>query len=243
LVGHHTSKESDAAIALDGLRFAYARPSGRGAPSEDASGHFSLQLTNLEILRGERVAVIGPSACGKTTLLGLIAGILVPDRGQVTVMGADLAALRDTDRRRFRITRMGLVFQSLALVEYLNVLDNILHSYRITNALSLDPDVRTRASELASKLGLEGKLEHPIASLSQGERQRVAIARALLPRPDVLLADEATGNLDPANKGRIIDLLFSQLERDRSTLVAVTHDHDLLDRFDRVLDYREICRA
>lgn len=236
-------KESDAAIALNGLRFAYVRASDRASPAEGESRHFSLQLSNLEILRGERVAVIGPSACGKSTLLGLMAGILVPESGRVSVMGTDLTSLRDPDRRRFRIKRLGLVFQSLALVEYLNVLDNILHCYRITDALRLDPEVRARASELAGRLGLKGKLGHPIAALSQGERQRVAIARALLPRPDVLLADEATGNLDPTNKGRIIDLLFSQLEEDRSTLVAVTHDHELLDRFDRVLDYREICEA
>jgi putative ABC transport system ATP-binding protein len=138
---------------------------------------------------------------------------------------------------------MGLVFQSLALVEYLDVLDNILHGYRITNALRLDEVVRSRARLLATELGLADKLRRPIAALSQGERQRVAIGRALLSQPAVLLADEATGNLDPVNKGRILDLLFAQLEDDRSTLVAVTHDHELLPRFDRVVDFREFCAS
>jgi putative ABC transport system ATP-binding protein len=138
---------------------------------------------------------------------------------------------------------MGLVFQSLALVEYLDVLDNILHGYRITNALRLDEVVRSRARLLATELGLADKLRRPIAALSQGERQRVAIGRALLSQPAVLLADEATGNLDPVTKGRILDLLFAQLEDDRSTLVAVTHDHELLPRFDRVVDFREFCAS
>jgi ABC-type lipoprotein export system ATPase subunit len=136
---------------------------------------------------------------------------------------------------------MGLVFQSLALVDYLNVLDNLLHCYRITNALRLDADVRRRARALATELGIGDKLRRPVGALSQGERQRVAIGRALLAGPELLLADEATGNLDPANKGRILDLLFAQQDRDRSTLVAVTHDHELLPRFDRVLDFRELC--
>jgi putative ABC transport system ATP-binding protein len=221
-------------ITVSDLRFDYPGGTSGAEP-------FSLQLPRLEISPGERVAIIGPSGCGKTTLLGLLTGILVPRSGRVVVSGTEVSGAGDAERRRFRITRMGLVFQSLALVEYLNVFDNILHCYRITNALRLDEAVRSRARTLAGELGLEDKLRRPVGALSQGERQRVAIGRALLSKPEVLLADEATGNLDPANKGRILDLLFAQLERDRSTLVAVTHDHELLPRFDRVLDFRELC--
>ena len=226
-----------AGIAVSDIRFFYAASDSSGAE------HFSLHLPRLEISPGERVAIIGPSGCGKTTLLGLLTGILVPQTGRVVVSGTEISGLPDSERRRFRITRMGLVFQSLALVEYLDVLDNILHAYRITNALRIDESVRSRARSLASDLGLEDKLHRPVGALSQGERQRVAIGRALLSKPEVLLADEATGNLDPANKGRILDLLFAQLDRDRSTLVAVTHDHELLPRFDRVVDFREICET
>ena len=224
-------------IAVSDIRFFYA--------ASDSSGvdHFSLCLPRLEVSPGERVAIIGPSGCGKTTLLGLLTGILVPQTGRVVVSGTEISGLPDSERRRFRITRMGLVFQSLALVEYLDVLDNILHAYRITNALRIDEAVRSRARLLASDLGLADKLRRPVGELSQGERQRVAIGRALLSKPEVLLADEATGNLDPANKGRILDLLFAQLDRDRSTLVAVTHDHELLPRFDRVVDFRELCET
>lgn len=227
-------------ITISDLRFLYPATS---AHHPDGASPFSLHLPRLEISAGERVAIIGPSGCGKTTLLGLLTGILVPQSGRIVVSGTEISGAGDAERRRFRITKMGLVFQSLALVEYLNVLDNLLHCYRITNALRLDDDVRSRACSLASDLGLADKLRRPVGALSQGERQRVAIGRALLSKPEILVADEATGNLDPANKGRILDLLFAQLERDGATLVAVTHDHELLPRFDRVLDFRELCTS
>ena len=227
-------------ITISDLRFLYPATS---AHHPDGASPFSLHLPRLEISAGERVAIIGPSGCGKTTLLELLTGILVPQSGRIVVSGTEISGASDAERRRFRITKMGLVFQSLALVEYLNVLDNLLHCYRITNALRLDDDVRSRARSLASDLGLSDKLRRPVGALSQGERQRVAIGRALLSKPEILLADEATGNLDPENKGRILDLLFAQLERDGATLVAVTHDHELLPRFDRVLDFRELCSS
>jgi len=199
-----------------------------------------MDVPRLMVQPGERLAVIGPSGCGKTTLLNLMAGILVPDAGRIVVGDETITALSDPERRRFRIARLGLVFQSFALVEYLNVLDNIVHCFRISGALVLDATVVERATSLAAGLGLADKLRRPVAALSQGERQRVAICRAVLSEPELLMADEATGNLDPANKGRILDLLFERLEPGRSTLIAVTHDHDLLDRFDRIVDYRDL---
>ena len=214
-------------IAVSKLRFSY--------PAET----FSIEIPRLEIAAGERLAIIGPSGCGKTTLLKLLTGILVPESGRIVVGGQELSALGDAQRRRFRITRLGLIFQALDLVEYLNVLDNIVHCYRITRALRLDDSVRARGAELASGLGLGDKLRRPVGALSAGERQRVAICRALLSEPELLVADEATGNLDPVNKGRILDLLFERLNHE-STLVAVTHDHELLDRFGRVVDFREL---
>jgi putative ABC transport system ATP-binding protein len=236
------------AIEISDLRFRYSgagdEPGQRSTDAGDLGApHFSLHLPRLEIGAGERVAIIGPSGCGKTTLLGLITGILVPASGRIVVAGSEISAMGDAERRRLRITRMGLVFQSLALVEYLNVLDNILHCYRITNALRLEEAVKARARGLAAELGIGDKLRRRVGALSQGERQRVAIARALLAEPEILLADEATGNLDPGSRGRILDLLFAQLDRERSTLLAVTHDHELLPRFDRVVDLEEPCKA
>ena len=120
----------------------------------------------------------------------------------------------------FRITRIGFVFQDFELLDYLDVLDNILHPYRITRALKLGPEVRRRARALARELGIEHQLGRSVTHLSQGEKQRAAISRALLPGPRLILADEATGNLDPRNKGHILDLLFRSQEAQGASLLA-----------------------
>jgi putative ABC transport system ATP-binding protein len=196
-------------------------------------------VPDLRISKGEQLAVIGPSGSGKTTFLNLIAGIYLPDSGCVTVGETEISALNDAARRQFRITRIGFVFQDFELLEYLTVMDNILHPYRITGALRLSADTRDRAAELAGKMGIGDKLQRHAADLSQGEKQRAAICRALLPQPALVLADEATGNLDPENKCRIMDLLHGIVEEHAATLVAVTHDHELLPRFDRVIDFAD----
>jgi len=117
--------------------------------------------------------------------------------------------------------------------------DNILHPYRISRALRLDSGVRERAALLAGQMDIDDMLKRHTGDLSQGEKQRVAICRALLPGPRLLLADEATGNLDPRNKGRILDLLFEAVDIHGATLLAVTHDHELLPRFDRIVDFAD----
>lgn len=213
-------------IDLRGIQFAY-----RG-------GSFRLHIPSLDVPSGERLAVIGPSGSGKTTLLNLIAGILTPVKGEVEVAGTEVSALTDARRRDFRIRNIGFVFQDFELLDYLNVLDNILHPYRIS-ALRLDRTVRERAAGLAERLGVSDKLKRSANDLSQGEKQRVAICRALLPGPRLILADEATGNLDPHNKGRILDLLFDSVADHGASLLAVTHDHELLPRFDRVVDFAD----
>jgi putative ABC transport system ATP-binding protein len=200
---------------------------------------FRLNIPSFQMPRGEKLAVIGPSGSGKTTLLNLLSGILTPSKGEVRVAGTDIRALSDAHRRAFRVRTIGFVFQDFELLDYLNVLDNILHPYRITGALRLDRTVRGRARRLADGLGVGDKLGRHPNSLSQGEKQRVAICRALLPGPELILADEATGNLDPRNKGLILDLLFDSVDAHGATLLAVTHDHQLLPRFDRVVDFAD----
>jgi ABC-type lipoprotein export system ATPase subunit len=214
-------------IELNALQFNY-----RG-------GDFSLRIPELRIAHREKVAVVGPSGSGKTTLLNLIAGIDVPQRGQLTVCKAALHDIDDAARRDFRIIHIGFIFQNFELLDYLNVLDNILHPYRISRALKLDAKVRERARALASQMGLGHMLRRHSDELSQGERQRIAICRALLPGPQLILADEATGNLDPDNKQLILDLLFSAVDHQDATLLAVTHDHDLLPNFDRIIDFQQ----
>jgi ABC-type lipoprotein export system ATPase subunit len=202
-------------------------------------GEFRLKIPKLSVKESEKVAVIGPSGTGKTTLLSLIAGIMKPDKGSVSVNGIEVSSLGDAGRRNFRITNIGFIFQDFELLDYLDVMDNILHPYRITGAMKLKNGVQTRAVKLAHDMGLGDKLKRPARNLSQGEKQRTAICRALLPNPKLILADEATGNLDPENKTRILDLLNQNVDDHGATLLAVTHDHELLSRFDRVIDFQE----
>jgi putative ABC transport system ATP-binding protein len=201
--------------------------------------NFELLIDRFEVEEGERVAVIGPSGSGKTTLLNLISGILPTVNGDVSVGGFEVNKLNDNQRRNFRISHLGFIFQDFELLDYLTVMDNILHPYRITKALKLDSKVKKRAADLADQMGIGDKLKRKPAALSQGEQQRVAICRALLPKPRLLLADEATGNLDPENKTKILDLLFKSVAMENATLLAVTHDHELLPKFDRVIDFKE----
>ena len=214
-------------IQISQLDFQYSR------------GEFRLHIPSFTVLSGEKVAVIGPSGSGKTTLLNLIAGILTSQVGSVKIHDVEINRLTDRERRDFRITSIGFVFQDFELLDYLNVMDNILHPYRITTALRLDRTVRERAVKLANDMGIGVMTRRRSTDLSQGEKQRAAICRALLPQPKLLLADEATGNLDPSNKTKILDLLFSSVEDHGATLLAVTHDHELLPRFDRVIDFRD----
>jgi len=203
-----------------------------------SSGEFRLEIPEFTLARGEKMAVIGPSGSGKTTLLNLIAGIITPINGAIRVGDVKVDALSDAGRRDFRITSIGFVFQDFELLDYLTVFDNIIHPYRITSALSLDDSAKKRAAGLAEDMGIGDKLRRKPNDLSQGEKQRAAICRALLTRPQVILADEATGNLDPDNKTLILDLLFRAVEEHEATLLAVTHDHELLKRFDRVVDFK-----
>ena len=200
---------------------------------------FSLLVREMEVSRGEKLAIVGPSGSGKTTFLDLVAGIQLPESGTIRVGDMDLSRLGEKSRRDFRSSKMGLVFQESELLEYLSVADNIRLPFLINRSLSrrsLDSDTVT---QLAEQVGIGDKLHRRPHQLSQGERQRVAICRALVHQPELLLADEPTGNLDPANKNRIMDLLLDQAEKLSSTLIVVTHDQALLGRFDRTIDVSE----
>lgn len=201
-----------------------------------AGSDFLLSIESLSIEKGSKVAFVGPSGSGKTTILHLIAGIYAPKRGRIQVGRVHVDRLSDGARRDFRVTNVGLVFQEFELVEYLNVRENILLPFLINSRLKLTPEVRAKVTELADSMGLASKLSRPVGKLSHGERQRVAICRALLPGPELILADEPTGNLDPSNTDRIVDILLKRAEETGATLIVVTHDHGLLDRFEQVID-------
>lgn len=202
---------------------------------------FRLSIPHLKINDAEKVAIIGPSGSGKTSLLKLISGILLPQKGEVSIAGVTVNQLSDAGRRDYRITNIGFIFQDFELLDYLNVQDNILHPFRITQALKIDAQVRSRAKDLAEELGIANKMKRLTDTLSQGEKQRTAICRAMMTSPKLILADEATGNLDPSNKTKILDTLFRTTDKNNATLIAVTHDHELLDRFDRVIDFKQYC--
>jgi putative ABC transport system ATP-binding protein len=212
-------------IQIQNLKFSY-----RG-------GQFDLNIPSLTIEASRASAVVGPSGSGKTTLLHLIAGILSPDSGSINVNNTQVSVISDSQRRRFRISQIGLIFQDFELIEYLSVLDNVLLPCRISDVMPLTAETRTRALTLLDQVGLKLHVGKSVTRLSQGERQRVAICRALLPQPAVLLADEPTGNLDPVTSQQILDVLLQTVREKKTTLVMVTHDHSLLNRFDETIDF------
>jgi putative ABC transport system ATP-binding protein len=214
-------------IRVSGLEFGYP------------SGDFELVVPELRVEPSESLALTGPSGCGKTTLIHLLAGILEPRAGAIEIAGLDMAALADEDRQDLRALKVGLVFQEFELLEYLDVLDNVLLPYRLTPVLEMDEEARRRATELAQDIGLGDKLHRFPGQLSQGERQRVGLCRALVTRPAVVLGDEPTGNLDPANRDHVIEALLRYGRETGSPVVVVTHDHELLPRFDHVLNVGE----
>ena len=200
---------------------------------------FHLEFDELSFQSGSKSAVIGPSGFGKTTLLNLISGIYIPQKGSVIVNGKTVNGLNDPERRNFRLTNIGFVFQDFKLLEYLKVMDNILLPFRINKVLNMVDRVRVHAREIASLMDIEDKLSKYPNKLSQGERQRVAICRALLNDPHLILADEPTGNLDPENKMKIMQVLFDYVTEKGSSLITVTHDHELLKGFDRIVDFKD----
>jgi len=202
-------------------------------------GEFELRVPRLDVERGETVAVIGPSGCGKTTLLHLVAGVRAPASGTVMTDGVDVTSLDDAGRRDFRIRRVGMVFQEFELLEYLTVLDNILLPYRINRSLTFEESVTARAKQIAEQVGISDKLGRFATRLSHGEKQRVAVCRALVAEPVLLLADEPTGNLDPTNTERVLDILIAAVLATGTTLVTVTHEYELLPRFSRTVDFKQ----
>lgn len=186
---------------------------------------------SLDLSRGDSLAIVGSSGSGKSTLLGLLAGLDLPSGGEIVLLGHALASLDEDQRARVRAAHVGFVFQSFQLLDSLNALENVMLPLELDGR----SDARQRARELLERVGLGQRLTHYPRQLSGGEQQRVAIARAFAAEPDVLFADEPTGNLDTTTGERISDLLF-ELNRERgTTLVLVTHDERLAHRCQRLI--------
>ena len=188
-----------------------------------------LQDVSLEIGRGEAVAILGASGSGKTTLLALLAGLDVPTAGTVHIDGADLFALDEDGRARLRRDRVSFVFQSFRLLPALTALENVM----LPLELAGKPDARDRASDWLGRVGLGARIAHYPRQLSGGEQQRVAVARAFAADPQLLFADEPTGNLDSSTGEEIIALMFELNRVAGTTLLLVTHDELLAQRCPR----------
>jgi putative ABC transport system ATP-binding protein len=190
-----------------------------------------LKGVDLAVLPGESIAVVGPSGSGKTSLLMVIAGLERATSGQVRVAGRQFVALGEDELALVRGSNIGIVFQSFHLVPTMTALENV--------ALPLEfagkADAFDVARAMLDEVGLSHRTDHFPAQLSGGEQQRVALARALGPRPQILLADEPTGNLDGKTGGHVVDLLFNLQRRSQATLILVTHDASLAERCGRVV--------
>ena len=189
-----------------------------------------LKDITFDVEEGAFLAIVGPSGSGKSTLLGLLAGLDRPRGGRVVLDGQDLGSLSEDQRARLRADKVGFVFQSFHLIPTLTARENIQVPLELRGE-----EARAPADELLGRVGLGDRGHHYPAQLSGGEQQRVALARAFIHRPRILFADEPTGNLDAATGNRIIDLM-SELNRERgTTLVLVTHDHELAARAGRII--------
>ena len=190
-----------------------------------------LDRVSLEVARGDSLAIVGASGSGKTTLLGLLAGLDRPSSGTIALAGERLDRLDEEARARLRRSRVGFVFQGFHLLPALNAEENVMLP------LDLDgrDDARERAAEALQRVGLGARRHHYPSQLSGGEQQRVALARAFVHGPEILFADEPTGNLDAATGERIVDLLFGLNAETGTTLVLVTHDRALAARCGRVI--------
>jgi len=209
-------------LVLRDIRKHYREPGGRVVPV--------LNIPEFGLGRAEQVALIGESGGGKTTLLNIIAGITTPDAGVVEIGGVNVTQLPEAIRDRFRADRIGYVFQTFQLLPAFTALENVLLGMSFSGK-KVD---RQRAAELLNRVGLGHRLTHRPGQLSVGEQQRVSVARALANSPVLLLADEPTANVDPANQQLVLDLLRESCREHQVSLLLVTHSLDVSRQFDRV---------
>jgi putative ABC transport system ATP-binding protein len=212
-------------ICVENLRFVYP------------NGDCALRVTDFTANAGESIGIAGPSGVGKTTFLRLLAGLLIPIEGKVSLQKKEHSSLSESARRKARLQGCGLVFQDFALLDYLTVEDNVLLPMRLAGTLG--DETGKQARDLIASLDLGHHWCRLTSELSQGERQRVAVARALVHRPKIVLADEPTSSLDERRKHLVMDLLAGYAKQHDAALVIVSHDADLLQRANRIVNVED----
>lgn len=193
----------------------------------------ALNSVSLDVAKGEFLSIMGPSGCGKSTLLNIMGLLDAPSKGHVQIDNQKTDHLKDKQLAHFRNQKLGFIFQSYHLINDLQVLDNVELPllYRSTSA----KERRRLASEALEKVGLANRMKHFPTQLSGGQKQRVAIARAIVGKPDIILADEPTGNLDSAMGNEIMDILMQLNQNDGTTIVMVTHDDNMAHKTHRLV--------
>lgn len=215
-------------LLLEGVKKSYREPDGHLLPI--------LDIPRFEVGEGEQMVLVGESGCGKTTLLHVIAGISNADEGAILLAGNDITQLSEAGRDRYRAAKLGYVFQTFNLLSGFTALENVLLGMTFARGKK---DYQ-RARSLLDRVGLSHRSTHCPAALSVGEQQRVAVARSLANRPRLLLADEPTANVDPANQQQIIDLIRQTCDEENIAMVMVTHSMEIANQFDRVDRLQEI---
>ncbi len=205
-----------------------------------------LEVGELVVETGKRVFLYGPSGSGKTTLLGLITGVLTPQQGSCAVLGKDMTKMSAPARDRHRGAEMGYIFQSFNLIPYLTVRQNValpchVHKRRRQNIVA--QTVSKEVERLVARLGLDTHLDRNVKKLSTGQQQRVAIARAVIGKPRLVIADEPTSSLDANRRADFLELLFEVCDEAQATLVFVSHDRSLMERFEERIALSEISRG
>ena len=200
---------------------------------------FKIEVSDIKITQGSKIAISGKSGSGKTTLIHLISGILKPQSGEILFFDKSITDMNDNDIRKHRISNIGFIFQEFELLDYLNVMDNLVLPYKINKSLSIDEEIKNKAKEIANRIGIGNKLDQHPKQLSGGERQRLAIARALITSPPLIIADEPTGNLDDKTSNIVMDEITDQVSYTNSTLIMISHNNELISSFDEIIDIQE----
>lgn len=202
----------------------------------------ALKIKKLKIEDGKKVAFIGSSGCGKTTLFNLISGMIVPTEGNIEVEDMNITDLTEAERDLYRANHIGYIFQDFNLFPEFTVMQNVTLPMTFSKRYS-KKEINELAKDMLKKVGMAEKANQKVKTLSGGEKQRVAIARSIVNKPNVILADEPTGNLDYKNGVKIMQLIMDIATEENATLIVITHNNSQLDMFDEVVNIEELNEA